>query len=200
MAHLNAAAGVTDDILETTTAIANVLKENSVRYAIVGGAGLIAMGSSRVTEDVDLVVYPPSAVKTAKDLMRGSPGFSMDPRTRHLSYQTKQDRVIDIQVLSFPGTFKAEFNESTAVVDTPSGAVVVDLPVYLESKCGAIQTRASDDKRKTDLDDIVFLLKSLEQEERKLQQSEVPSATKELISTYERFLPGLGSLFNKVLI
>ena len=55
-----------EDVLEAVEAVAKGLNNTNSKWAVVGGAGLLALGSPRLTDDVDFVVYPPVELKAAK--------------------------------------------------------------------------------------------------------------------------------------
>lgn len=68
-------------IQQACVALASFLGDK--KYAIVGGAALQLLGSSRTTEDVDFVV-PKDAVADSRTLLAAAAGHStVDPRTRH---------------------------------------------------------------------------------------------------------------------
>jgi predicted nucleotidyltransferase len=46
----------TDLVISAAKAVARALKDTNVKYAIVGGASCLLLGSHRVTTDVDIVV------------------------------------------------------------------------------------------------------------------------------------------------
>ncbi|KAI9758787.1 MAG: Aromatic/aminoadipate aminotransferase 1 [Chaenotheca gracillima] len=174
-----------DAILEASTALANCLQDR-FKWAAVGGAALIALGSRRVTEDIDIVIAPPNRLREAKSALRNDPRFTIEPRTRYTTFASSiLSDPIQIDFLSFPATFKGRFEESTGVTMTSSGLKVLQLPFLLESKCDAISERSSEAKRESDAADIMFLLNLMVQYEVRTTLATVPSASAEFQEWFE---------------
>ena len=70
------------DVKDAMVVLAQLLANS--KHAIVGGAALILLGSSRGTDDVDVVV-PQGQTKAARDLIRtyDQDKFSANPKTLH---------------------------------------------------------------------------------------------------------------------
>ncbi|KAI9803020.1 MAG: hypothetical protein M1825_002253 [Sarcosagium campestre] len=165
-------------IKEAATAVAACFG-SSVQWAVVGGASVVALGSLRLTEDIDVVVYPPSDVKRTKDLLKNDARFTIEPRTRRTFFTDPTSRQrIDIDFLSYPGTFKTPFDASTELVQVGAGIRILTPPTLLESKCASLLSRSSDDKKVTDVADIEFLLEYMDQNGYRIRTEQVPSATK----------------------
>ncbi|KAI9800769.1 MAG: hypothetical protein M1833_003186 [Piccolia ochrophora] len=186
------------DVLEASRAVAKCLN-GRFKWALVGGAAVVALGSRRVTEDVDVVIAPPAQLKEAKNALRTDSRFTVDKRTRHTTFASANSaRLIDIEFLSYPGTFKAPFVEATDVTKTESGVNVLPVPALLESKCSAIASRSQESKRTTDASDIKFVLDYMVSNGTRTSREEVPSATPAFQEWFEQFVPGSRRLFGKV--
>lgn len=185
-------------MLEAVEAVAKGLNNTNVKWAVVGGAGLMALGSPRLTDDVDFVVYPPVELKVAKNELRKDPRFSIDPKTRHTTFTSSRGRVVDIEALSSPGTFKGRFDDTTLLMTVSEGVHLLNAPLYLESKCGSLPGRANDEKRETDAIDIRYILNFMIHSNIRTNSSEVPSATPTFIAAFEELQPGARELFHRV--
>jgi hypothetical protein len=185
-------------VLEATKALASCLG-GDFKWALVGGAAAVALGSRRITEDIDIVIAPPARLREAKNALRSDPRFFIDPRTRHTTFTSSiSPKPVDIEFLSFPGTFKAPFDESTKVMETRSGLNVLHLPFLLESKCRAISSRSKESKRTTDAFDIGFILEFMVKNNLRTSLDEVPSASREFQAWFEDFKSGSTRLFHQV--
>ena len=187
-----------EHVLEASRALASCLS-GDFKWALVGGAAAIALGSRRITEDIDIVIAPPARLREAKNALRSDPRFFIDPRTRYTTFTSSiSTRQVEIEFLSFPGTFKAPFNESTKVIKTRSGLNVLHLPFLLESKCRAISSRSKGSKRATDAFDIGFILECMVENNLRTSLAEVPSANREFQAWFEDFKSGSTRLFHQV--
>ena len=159
----------------------------------------MGIGRWRITEDIDVVIAPPDRLREAKNALRLDPRFSIDPRTRHTTFTSSSSpRQVEIEFLSFPGTFKARFDESTKVTKTRSGLNVLHLPSLLDSKCRAITSRSKESKRTTDAFDIGFILEFMIKNNLRTSLAEVPSASAEFQAWFEDFNSGSSRLFHQV--
>ncbi|KAK3169773.1 hypothetical protein OEA41_009157 [Lepraria neglecta] len=151
------------------------------------------------TEDIDIVIAPPARLREAKNALRSDPRFFIDPRTRHTTFTSSiSPKQVEIEFLSFPGTFKAPFDESTKVMKTRSGLNVLHLPFLLESKCRAISSRSKESKRTTDAFDIGFILEFMVKNNLRTSLAEVPSTNREFQAWFEDFKSGSTRLFHQV--
>ncbi|KAB8213567.1 hypothetical protein BDV33DRAFT_196832 [Aspergillus novoparasiticus] len=138
----------------------------SIIYALVGGSECVVLGSTRATQDVDLVVLR-GGTSNARQLLRASSYFEVEPRTNHTTY--KAERPVPIEILTSPLLFRESFDQSTEVVTV-----------------GSVK-----DKRKTYSVDISFLLKFCARTPEYLPRAtEVPNATKELVQYLIQFYGG----------
>jgi hypothetical protein len=186
------------DVLEAVEAVAKSFNNTNIKYAIVGGAGLVAPGSQRITNDVDFVICPPTALKEAKNELRKDPRFAIDPRTRHTTFTSSSGRAVEIEALSSPGTFKGRFDDSTPLMTVLDEVQLFNALLYLESKCGSLPGRTSDKKRRSDAQDIFYLLNFMVDSNIRTNSSEIPSATPAFIAGFERISPGTRGLFHRV--
>lgn len=145
-------------------AVASALSE-TVHYAVLGGAACSILGSTRQTEDVDVVV-PQNVTRHARAALRAS--SSVESRTNHTTYLFDHDTTsggtqtepIDIEILTPPSLFQDEYTSDTPVFDI--GGVCVLHPMrILTSKCNSVVQRSSPQKRQTDIIDIKFLLNTI---------------------------------------
>jgi hypothetical protein len=129
---------------------------------LVGGAGVVALGSMRTTEDVDIVSVL-GGIRIIRDAVAADPRFEVDPRTRHTYFNCTGGERVEVQIISPPGTFASRFDTNTVILELPHGVRVLDPVVLLDSKCHSILGRSSQAKRLSDAQDILFLLDYLYQ-------------------------------------
>jgi hypothetical protein len=187
-----------EDVLEAIEAVAKGLNSTNIKWAIVGGAGLMALGSPRMTEDVDFVVYPPVELMAAENELRKDTRFSIDPRTRHTTFASSSGCAVEIEALSSPGTFKGHFDDTTPLITVLEGVHLLNAPLYLESKCGSLPRRGNNKKRDNDATDIRYILNFMIQSNIHTDSFEVPSATPDFIAGFEIMQPGATELFHQV--
>ena len=173
-----------EQVKEATAALAQLLTNS--KYAIVGGAAVLLLGSSRGTEDVDVVV-PQGQTKAARDLIKtyGQGKFSVDPRTLHTYYLSTPP--VEIEILTPPGLFRGTFNQDTQTMAITHNNTTVQIlhPVaILDAKCGAIGGRATEAKKQTDTQDILHLLEWLKSQNISLFTDDVPNASMEWVQWF----------------
>ncbi|KAF2462937.1 uncharacterized protein BDR25DRAFT_385324 [Lindgomyces ingoldianus] len=155
------------------------------KYAIVGGAAVKLLGSTRTTEDVDFVV-PQGAVAAARTILAAAPAhFIVDPRTRHTHYRTSPP--VEIEIVSPPALFRETFNADTPThtITIGSASIKILSPVLiLNSKCRSILGRPTEAKKVSDAADIKFLLRWLATNNAFPTAQDVPNATKEFVEWF----------------
>ncbi|GAA90146.1 similar to An03g02230 [Aspergillus luchuensis IFO 4308] len=165
------------EIRAAAMAVANALTQYET-YALVGGSACVILGSTRATLDIDFVVSQ-GKTSNARQLLRASPDFEVEARTNHTTYKTR--RPVQIEILTPPLLFKEPFDHNTGVIIV-EGIKILKPALLLNAKCGSITGRSTEDKRKTDLFDINFLLNFCAQNPEYLPRAdEVPRATKQLV-------------------
>ncbi|XRM46505.1 hypothetical protein ABZX51_009536 [Aspergillus tubingensis] len=170
------------EIRAAALAVANALTQYET-YALVGGSACVILGSTRATLDIDFAV-PQGETSNARQLLRASPDFEVEARTNQTTY--KAQRPVQIEILTPPLLFKELFDQNTEVI-TVEGIKVLKPALLLNAKCGSITGRSTEDKRKTDLFDINFLLNFCAQNPEYLPRAgEVPRATKQLVDVLVR--------------
>ncbi|KAL3469548.1 hypothetical protein BJX99DRAFT_241062 [Aspergillus californicus] len=170
------------EIRAAATAVANVLMSSVPTYALVGGSACVVLGSDRATADIDFVVLR-GQTAAARQLLRASPFFNVEPRTNHTTYNAGSTRV-DIEILTPPTLFRERFDETTEVI-TVGNAKVLKPALLLNSKCRSIIGRANEAKKMTDSQDIIFLLGFCAQNPAFLPKAtEVPNATLEFVQMF----------------
>ncbi|KAK3291468.1 uncharacterized protein B0H64DRAFT_246302 [Chaetomium fimeti] len=170
-----------DHIIAAAKAVAHALKDGSVKYAIVGGAACLLLGSDRATSDVDFVV-PKGSIRDARLLLKAqSDHFSVEARTNHTVYLS--DPTIEIQIISPPALFKEPFDESTETIEILGGIHVLKPTLILNAKCRSILGRAGEDKKMSDSQDIKFLLHWCA-ENGLDPRTEAPNATTEFVDAF----------------
>ncbi|KAH9215534.1 hypothetical protein DL95DRAFT_523215 [Leptodontidium sp. 2 PMI_412] len=150
-------------------------------YAIVGGAACVLLGSTRATEDVDIVVPQGATKETRQRLKDQAEYFHVEKRTLHTYY--KSDPLVEIEVLAPPAMFKEDFSSSTPVV-VVDGVNVLKPALILNSKCNSITGRPSDGKKQNDATDIRFCLRWCARNNALPTKTEVPRASKEFVEWY----------------
>ncbi|KAF9877993.1 hypothetical protein CkaCkLH20_04569 [Colletotrichum karsti] len=150
-------------------------------YAIVGGAACTMLGSARVTMDVDFVV-PQGQTKLARNKLRDHSAFQVEVRTNHTSYVEAGANTVGIEILAPPGMFRDQFSASTPYV-LVDNVRVLKPTLLLNAKCGSILGRSSDLKKRSDAEDIKFLLSYISSSGMSVE-SDVPKATDELIAWF----------------
>ncbi|KNG90751.1 hypothetical protein ANOM_000844 [Aspergillus nomiae NRRL 13137] len=166
-----------DEIRAAATAVGNALARGE-KYALVGGSACVVLGSSRTTQDVAFVVLR-GGISSARQLLRASYDFEVEARTNHTTY--KATRPVQIDILAPSSLFQEPFDQSTEVI-TIGGIKILKPALLLNAKCGSITGRFTEDKRKTDSQDIWFLLDFCARNPEHLpKSSEVPNATKQFV-------------------
>jgi hypothetical protein len=161
--------------------VSQALKDGNVRYAIVGGAACLLLGSDRATSDVDFVV-PKGRIRDARLLLKAqSDHFSVQARTNHTVYLSNP--TIEIQIISPPALFKEPSDEATETFEVLDGIHVLKPALILNAKCRSILGRAGEDKKMSDSQDIKFLL-SWCAENGMDSKADVPNATKEFVDAF----------------
>ncbi|KAJ6185778.1 hypothetical protein N7519_007079 [Penicillium mononematosum] len=161
------------------TALGNAL--GGEKYALVGGGACVALGSQRATQDIDIVVLRGHTPDTRK-LLRNSPDFEVEPRTSHTYYRAAE--AVEIEILAPPALFRETFDETTEVIAI-GNLKVLKPALLLNAKCGSIVSRASEAKRRTDAQDIIFLLSYCAGNSAELPKGpEVPNASKEFVEAF----------------
>ncbi len=150
------------------------------RYAVVGGAACMLLGSMRLTEDVDLVV-PKGTVgeyrklfKTAEAEERGFRTGTEQPR--HTFHGPES---VLVEFLSTAGMFKGRFDEDTATVVVDGVRILHPLSL-LDAKCESVFSRG-EHKKHTDAEDIRFLLEHCAGNGLKITARDVPHASPEAV-------------------
>ncbi|OJJ70433.1 hypothetical protein ASPBRDRAFT_197139 [Aspergillus brasiliensis CBS 101740] len=165
------------EIRAAAMAVANALTHYET-YALVGGSACVVLGSTRATQDIDFVV-PCGETSRARQLLRASSDFEVDARTNHTTYKTRSP--VQIEILTPLLLFKELFDESTEVISV-EGIKVLKPALLLNAKCGSVTGRSTEDKRKSDSFDIIFLLNFCAHNPEYLPRAdEVPRATRQLV-------------------
>ncbi|CCX05080.1 Similar to hypothetical protein ASPNIDRAFT_45694 [Aspergillus niger ATCC 1015]; acc. no. EHA21063 [Pyronema omphalodes CBS 100304] len=153
-------------------------------YAVVGGAACNLLGSTRATEDVDFVV-PRGATAEARSLLRKTPGFTVEPRTNHTYYQSSTSPIpVQIEILTPPMLFKEEFDSTTPVISV-SGVNVLKPTFLLNAKCRSVLSRGTEEKKRTDTHDILFLLRYIATaKDMRVTIEEVPNISKAFVDWF----------------
>ena len=186
-------------INEANDAVTRCLQSRpDIHWALVGGACLVALGSTRNTQDVDVVVAPPNLVREARRTLHQDERFRIDPRTLHTHFTASNGRVVDIEFLSSPGTFKSSFNVNTPTLNTSSGVRCLNLTSLLDSKCASMPQRTSQMKRDSDGLDVVFIIRLLISKRQRLRPSDVPNANSEFQAWLSQYVDGSTALFREI--
>ena len=149
-----------------------------VKNMLLLAAVCVVLGSTRATQDIDVVVLRGGTSK-ARQLLRASPLFEVEARTNHTTY--KAESPVQVEILAPPVMFREPFDQETEVV-TVEGISVLKPALLLNAKCGSVFGRNTDERRRTDFHDIHFLLQfCAEHQEYLPKASEVPRATKQFV-------------------
>lgn len=171
----------THAVVAAAAAVAQALKDSDVKYAVVGGAACLLLGSHRVTADVDFVV-PTGRMRDSRLLLKAQTAlFAVDSRTNNTRYLGEPP--VDIQMLAPPGLFREPFDVSTPTIEI-SGIQILKPTSILNSKCRAIVDRTGQGKKTTDAHDIKFLLHWCAENVVYPSALQVPNATKELVDAF----------------
>lgn len=112
------------------------------------------LGSPRLTQDVDFVV-PTGQTRAARQELRNAGIFTIEPGTLHTYYQG-----VEIEILAPPALFKEPYNAETPTVEVQQVRVLKPaLILTSNAQCRSILGRANEDKKRTDAEDIMFLLR-----------------------------------------
>jgi hypothetical protein len=168
-------------LIAAAQAVAKALGDQQP-YAIVGGAACALLGSDRSTSDVDLVV-PKGDTKAARALLKSDPdSFSVDKRTQHTFYRSNPP--VDIEILAPPIMFKGEFLPTTPVIFVHGGVRVLKPTLILNAKCNSVLDRSSSEKKDTDAQDILFLLRWCAANGVRPDCNEVPNASLDFVQWF----------------
>jgi hypothetical protein len=150
-------------------------------YAVVGGAACSLLGSSRVTDDVDIIVLQGATKETRQNLKDQTAYFDVENRTLHTYY--KSNPPVGVEILAPPSLFKENFSSSTPVV-VIDGTKVLKPALISNSKCYSIIGRASESRKRTDALDIQFCLGWYAQNNAFPTAAEVPRAGKQFVEWF----------------
>lgn len=163
-------------------AVANALTAGP-KYALVGGGACVVLGATRTTQDVDFVVLR-GQTPAARQLLRASPHFNVEPRTNHTIFKTEGSNGVEIEILAPPALFKENFDQNTEVI-TVGNMKILKPALILNAKCRSILGRSSEFKKNTDAGDIIFLLGFCARNPMYLPKAvEVPNATREFVQMF----------------
>lgn len=150
-------------------------------YALVGGAACVLLGSTRATEDVDIVV-PKGNTPAARSLLKQQiKYFDVANKTLHTTY--KSTPLVEIEIIAPPALFKEAFDASTPIIIV-EGAKVLKPVLILNAKCRSILGRAEEKKKRCDATDIQFLLSWCARNHAYPTSEEVPNASKQFVSWF----------------
>ena len=191
MASATAEGPGIENVKEAAQAVGSALP-NSTTYALIGGAALNLLGSSRVTKDVDIVVLQGKTTETKQKLLMQAPAsFTIDRRTRYLRY-TRSNLPVDIEILTPPALFQEEFDEATPTVAIGGGTTKILHPaLLLNAKCRSILARSTQEQRSSDSQDIKFLLRWFVQAQSFPTASQVPNASQAFVRWFVIYFKGL---------
>ena len=96
-----------------------------------------------------------------------------------------------------PINIQNAFDSGTEVLDV-NGVYLLTLAAILNSKCGCMPQRSSDDKRSSDIQDIVFILLLAIKRGMRFDPNEVPNATEDLQNALEQYEEGVKQSFQAV--
>jgi hypothetical protein len=151
-------ADLSTAIPRACSALASHLNEAQGVYAIIGGGACTLLGSNRTTLDIDIVV-PKDHIKTTRRLLAATTDFEVDARTLHTTYEG-----IDVEILAPPRMYLGDFDANTPTHNVDVGGVSVRVlhpVILLNNKLRVIGGRATQDRKVSDYQDIVFLLSRL---------------------------------------
>jgi hypothetical protein len=159
-------------VRDAACAIGAALRQT--KYAVIGGAACMLLGSRHFTGSVDFVV-PTGQTGAARQELRNAGVFTIEPGTLHTYYQQ-----VEIEILEPPALFKEPYNAETPTVEVQQVRVLKPA-LILNAKCRSILGRANEDKKITDAADILFLLRWFvnNPQHPKPTAAEVPNATKQ---------------------
>lgn len=148
----------------------------------------VVLGSTRTTQGVDFVVLR-GQTPAARELLRASPHFNVEPGTKYTTCKAEGANGVEIEILAPPALFKENFDQDTEVI-TVGNVKVLKPALILNAKCRSILGRSTEHKRNTDAVDILFLLEFCARNPKYLPKAEeVPNANREFgqmfIAQYE---------------
>jgi hypothetical protein len=179
-----------DAVLECMRTISNALNGRE-SYAVIGGAALMATGyARRTTEDVDILVKTGTTLRI-KNVLAACPGFSIDPRTRHLNWNVDGDKrwTIPIDVLT-PALAYIPETEISSAMNLDNGIRIVRLSSLLNYKISSAYTRSSTEKKITDWTDVEYLIRWHSAKNINLVPGTVPNATVQAFHDCQRWASG----------
>lgn len=181
LADMSSPSHQPSDIQTAATAVANALA-TSPKYALVGGSACVVLGATRATQDIDFVVLR-GQTPAARQLLRASPNFTVEPRTNHTTFNAGA-LSIEIEILAPPALFKEKFDQDTETIMV-GNKMVLRPALILNAKCRSILDRSNHDKKNTDAADIIFLLNYCASNPIYLPKAEeVPNATGQFVQMF----------------
>jgi hypothetical protein len=163
-----------EDVQHAISAVAETLVNQD--YAIIGAAALIGFGMDiRTTSDVDILVKC-NHIGTTKEQLAQHPGFTLNKRTRHLTYKGTSGATVEIDVLN-ENTALIPFNDDFPIIITEEGAKLASATLLLNYKISTAYNRSSEAKKRTDCGDIVFLIQYHLENGMELAPGTCPNAT-----------------------
>jgi hypothetical protein len=177
---------------ECLQALSGALRDQE--YAVIGGAAMVAMGSThRTTHDVDILVRRGSTIGI-KNLLGACQNFMLDRRTRHLTFSSPnfagQESAIEIDVLTevFANIPETELQTTVA---TQSGVFIPNPSILLNCKISTSYERASLFKKISDWSDVEFLIQWHVSNGLSQPLGSIPNATSEAYLDLLRFCPAI---------
>jgi len=167
-------------ILAAAKALSTSLNDSP--YAIVGGAACALLGSTRELPDFDIVVPRGETASTRALLKHQDTLFEVEPRKLHTFFNSGHSRV-QIKILTPPGMFRGTFDAETRTIEL-QGVKILHPVLILNELCSAIMGRWSEERKKTDADNILFLLKWLAKDDGKIRWADVPNVDRDFATWF----------------
>jgi hypothetical protein len=162
-------------VLAAAKAIATSL--NGTTYAIVGGAACATLGSLREPSTIDIVVPRGETAAARQKFAQCTESFVVEPKTRH-TYFVQSVPWVQVVILTPPGLFRGDFTNETKVVER-DGIRILHPLLVLDELCSAIMIRWDAERKQSDAEDILFLLKWLVEDEDPISRKDVKNANRE---------------------
>jgi hypothetical protein len=154
-------------------------------YAIVGAAACVVLGSTRMTNDIDIVV-PKGETLEVRRLFRNQEGFVVEKGTLHTYFQSNPR--VQIKLLTPPLLYMEDFDASTPTVLIGSARVL--MPALLLNTIFHFILEKEEEEMRRDALDIRFLLRWCHEHGYPPRAAECPRVTRELVGLYIQIFGG----------
>ncbi|CAK4032216.1 Hypothetical predicted protein [Lecanosticta acicola] len=168
--------------------IAYVLN-GSIKYAFLGGAAVVLLGSRRVTSDLDIIVPNGTKARVIERLQRQMQGFGRQEASTRSWVLTPDNEAHNLDILEAQEIY-AEFADNTSC-EAVDGIRVMRPAAILRTKIISWQSKErKQEKTLTDAEDIAFLVGYMAAHRTKTNRRELDVADEDFFDEWLMRYPG----------